>query len=68
MQDLKLGTWVSEAPAAAAGGADEGAYDLFALAAHQHDAKAAYASDDRQGQLVRSPCGMDDTPVARTWV
>ena len=54
VQDLKLGAWVSEAAAAAAGGAEEGAFDLFALAAHQHDAKAAYASDDRQGQLVRS--------------
>ncbi|KAK9831376.1 hypothetical protein WJX81_007244 [Elliptochloris bilobata] len=49
VKDLKLGTWVSEA--AAATGGEDGAYDLFALAAHQHDAKAAYASDDRQGHL-----------------
>lgn len=52
LQDLKLGPWVSEATAAAAGGGDEGAYDLFALAAHQHDPKLAYPSDDRQGRLV----------------
>jgi hypothetical protein len=56
-QDLKLGPWLSEAaPAAggaAGGGGDEGAYDLFALAAHQHDPKLAYPSDDRQGRLVR---------------
>lgn len=65
VQDLKLGAWVSEAAAAAAGGAEEGAYDLFALAAHQHDAKAAYASDDRQGQLARSASAANCLCVAR---
>ena len=67
VQDLKLGAWVSEAAAAAAGGAEEGAFDLFALAAHQHDAKAAYASDDRQGQLVRSPSVMRSLTIACMW-
>ena len=66
VQDLKLGAWVSDAAAAAAGGAEEGAFDLFALAAHQHDAKAAYASDDRQGQLVRSPSAQR-TPATYVW-
>ncbi len=54
-QDLKLGPWVSEAAPAAGGAGAGGAYDLFALAAHQHDPKLAYPSDDRQGRLVR-PC------------